>query len=40
VFDLPAEVYAWLYDQTHHQYINMEAVKWAMRSLWPSDSSP
>ena len=29
VFDLPAEVYAWLYDQTHHQYINMwKAVKW------------
>ena len=29
VFDLPAEVYAWLYDQTHHQYIKMwKAVKW------------
>jgi len=29
VFDLPAEVYAWLYDQTHHQFALMwRAVKW------------
>jgi len=29
VFDLPADVYAYLYDQTHHYYINMwKAVKW------------